>query len=922
MDQGRMDHIAEIRLIRRASTYLGRLLNRAEHMDWLWSRNNLMRRYPLTELYRDLSDTAAQGEKFEDLARALREFKQRHFLRIGGRELLGLADFSETVRQLSELAGVALQVAQEALLERPGLWCGREEDFEEAARSLRENPVSVMGLGKLGGNELNYVSDVDLVFFKRHSGGRGGHRRFCQALCRLVGEQFEGDKVFATDLRLRPMGKDGELVPPMEAAAEYYLNSGRAWERQALLKARPVAGDRGLGRAFLQEVAPFVFRRFMDFQALEELQGMRDRILAEQKREERDLFRDVKLGRGGIREIEFTVQSFQLIYGGRYRELDEPNTLACLDKLRKLELMPEEAVLQMQRDYIFLRRVEHWLQLDQNRQTRRVPQSEADRERLATALGFANGARTFTEELAACGDRVHEHFTALFGSGKRRQESEDEEQETGNRERKTGEQASGIGDGAGDVRAYSQSLEHALADFPLPLKRMVASALESFSGVGEELFSKQVSRMERFVRQVASRPGLARMLESAPDWLEQVMRGTLRSGMVASLLAHQPALVEGIASAGGVEQPFSGWSRRGESILAGCHVFDEAMEWIRRLRNERLLMLALAEQEGRISAEEACEELTDLADFVIRHTYDWVRVHLGLPEDLPLAVLALGKLGSREFGYLSDLDLMFVYQPPGGAEQEAMPQKVVRLAQRLMRMLSTPLQEGPGYSVDAELRPSGSYGPLAVTRQAWQDYYTHHADVWEIQALLRLRAVAGDPELGRALEATARDLCSVSRGGESVWPRMCHLRRRMENERGRDGPETADIKLGYGGVTDLEFLVQAGQLLGCGGAAREQGSVLLAMEPVLRDLGFSEDRARTLRRILVTYRSLEHRLQLDADRSSPLVSAGRLASLQQLGLWPPKGEELYQLRTWADLRRMRQLVRGCWSPFCPGESGE
>jgi glutamate-ammonia-ligase adenylyltransferase len=706
------------------------------------------------------------------------------------------------------------------------------------------------------------------------------------------------------------MGKDGELVPPMEAAAEYYLNSGRAWERQALLKARPVAGDRSLGRAFLQEVAPFVFRRFMDFQALEELKGMRDRILAELKRTERDLFQDVKLGRGGIREIEFTVQSFQLIYGGRYRELDEPNTLACLDRLRKLELLPEDAAGQLQRDYRFLRRVEHWLQLDQNRQARRIPESEADRRRLATALGFGDDVRAFAEELEASGNRVHDHFTALFRTG-------DGRQETGNR----GQARKGTAERAGEVQAesasaYSLSLERVLAGFSGPVREMVLSALDDFGGVEEELFSKLVSRIERFFRQVASRPGLARMLEAGPQWLDQVIRGILRSGMVASLVSHQPALVEGIASAGGVGQGFEQWRQRGESIIAGCHVFDEAMEWIRRLRNERLLMLALAEQEGAISAERASGELSDLADFVIRHTYEWVRLRVGLAEDLPLAIMALGKLGSREFGYLSDLDLMFVYEPSGG-EQEMIPEKVVRLAQRLMRMLSTPLQEGPGYSVDAELRPSGSYGPLAVTRKSWEQYYTHEADIWEIQALLRLRTVAGDPELGRGLEEKARSLCAVQRSEEDVWPRLCHLRHRMETERGQDGPEAADIKLGYGGVADLEFLVQGGQLLGCGGeAARGQGSVLRQMEPVLLDLGFSRERTQNLHRILATYRSLEHRLQFDTDRSSPTVTSWRLSSLQQLGLWPPEGEDLFDLRNWTDLTRMRQRVRGCWTPFC------
>lgn len=901
----------DLDFIRNNSAYLGRLLRRREYLRWLGEQNNLLRRYPLTELYRDLKSTASSSEcDFRGLQQGFREFKQRHFLRIGGRDLLGMDDFSRTTLQVSELAEVALQVAVEVLGERPELWCCGMEP-QEAKTVLRNSPVVVLGLGKLGGRELNYASDVDLLLLKRYSGEVSAHRRFCQTLCRLLGDQEAGDRVFKVDLRLRPMGKDGELVPPMEAASEYYLNSGQAWERQVLLKARPVAGERGLGKSFVQEVRPFVFRRFLDFQALEELQGMRDRILAELKQSERDLLQDVKLGRGGIREIEFLVQSFQLIYGGRYPELSDPNTLSCLGKLEQLGLTSPDLVRQLESDYVFLRRVEHWLQLDQNRQVRRVPEEGSDLQRLASALGWQGEPWELLQGLRECGERIHSHFAALFQSGSRAggeaSFSGEDREETGPSALRTLEQIPG-------------ALNEALSLFSDRFRQRIASVLEEFARGREELSPQIISRLERFLRQASSRTGLARMLDAGPDWLEDVLRGTIRSGMVASLLAHNPALVEGISTAGRVEQGFESWSRRGESILGDCHVYDEAMEWIRRLRNERILMIALAEQKGRLSAEQASEELSSLADFVIRHTYAWVRHRVGLGPDLPLAVLTLGKLGSREFGYLSDLDLMFVYDPPPGEDEEMIPERVVRVIQRLMRMLSTPLQEGPGYVVDAQLRPTGNYGPLTVTRKAWEEYYCREADIWELQALLRLRSVAGNHELGRYLEQLAHRICFVPRPQGEVRSRLCHLRRRMERERSQDRENAIDVKLGYGGVADLEFMVQGAQLiLGHASPHLAQRRTSFLVETASRELGFSEQSAANLRLILHTYRSLEHRLQLESNRTSSRVTAAQLQKLQQVGLWPPQ-EGHSSVNTWEELKALQRRVRNCWSYFC-GEYG-
>ena len=352
--------MTEIEHIRKCSQYLSILLrNNSDYEEWLLAESNIKRKYPLASLYSSLGLEVERARSFNDLLRIFRGFKQRHFLRIGARDFCRYAELSETTGQLSDLAAVALQVGLDVLSAHPELWVWNSE--LEAWRQLKGRvPLVVLGLGKLGGHELNYVSDIDLIFLhpdteedERGYGplpattpeGRENFivllSRFVHRLSRLLSDQFEGDRVFHVDFRLRPEGKEGILVPSMSGALEHYLLRGRAWERQMLLKCRPVAGERSEGSAFIRELRPFVFRRFLDFQALGELKEMRSRILSESVRFRPGTRFDVKLGIGGIREIEFLVQSMQLIYGGRNPELDEPNTLRCLEKLSGLGLLPE-----------------------------------------------------------------------------------------------------------------------------------------------------------------------------------------------------------------------------------------------------------------------------------------------------------------------------------------------------------------------------------------------------------------------------------------------------------------------------------------------------------------------------------------------------------------------------------------------------
>ncbi len=390
--------------------------------------------------------------------------------------------------------------------------------------------------------------------------------------------------------------------------------------------------------------------------------------------------------------------------------------------------------------------------------------------------------------------------------------------------------------------------------------------------------------------------------------------------------------MEGIPDSGSFN-PFEDWRKRAEKIIQGAQTFEEIFEWIRRLRNERMLVLALSDlfadwslAEGQSKREEIERELSLLADFIVSHTYDQVCRMLGEEESASLSVFALGKLGSREMSYLSDLDLMFVYEPQEKEQKDQIPRNIVRLIQRFMRMLSTPLQEGPGYSVDARLRPTGNYGPLTVTRQRWEQYYAKEADNWEIQALLRLRCVAGDARLGEYIENAARGICFVPRDPSQVWPRICDMRRRILEERSREKQGEFDLKTGSGGIIELEFLVQGMQLTFAHNYSLLRRGKIKANLPLalseIKDLLLSEqswgkEKMELISWIFDIYRDLEHCLQLLTNSGSAKISQTGLQYFLQNRIVSSGADSFpLGLETWADLQKMRRQVSSLWQAIC------
>jgi glutamate-ammonia-ligase adenylyltransferase len=457
-----------------------------------------------------------------------------------------------------------------------------------------------------------------------------------------------------------------------------------------------------------------------------------------------------------------------------------------------------------------------------------------------------------------------------------------------------------------------------LSAFPASLEKTILGIVNEFGSFSDhELRERILVRVERYFSQVSRRPGLMRVFHTPASWLGDFCKGLAASELLAVLLTHHPGLVEGVATASGICPGFASWEKAGVRLLRTIDDYAESLEWIRRLKNERLLQLALADLRGDFSHEVLERELSSLADFVMQHTYERVRRNLGLDSDIPLAVLALGRLGSQEMSYLSDLDLVFVYQPRPDEPDDLIPAQVVRFVQRFMRMLSTPLHEGPGYAVDARLRPTGTYGPLIVTRSSWLDYYRHQADLWEVQALLRVRNVAGSRELGVWIEEQAQEICYRKRDSEEVWSRICHLRGRMQQERSEEKGEQIDIKLGLGGLADLEFLAQGYALTNGYRIPSLRGrSVRSALRSVLENVPNLQGSALEVMAAFETLRSLEHRLRLHRDLAASRLNPQMFEALKHLRLWPPR-HGATDIEDWLDLIRLRRRVRSALQHFCP-----
>ena len=402
--------------LKKSSGYIHGLLKNGDIYNWAWERENIFRSFDLTEFWQDIQEITQQADSCRDLLLCYRRFKQRHVVRIAARELFELDSFTDTTAQLSYLAQVCLQSGMNVLKEHPSWWMDENSDHEQVLEYLSE--LTVLAMDRLAGYEMDYVSEVSLICLhnlgsrKELSGKKQERQEYLHLFVRyLVGmlHDFEqGERVFPVDLRLRPDDQNGESIPYVHKALNYYQIYGPPRERKYFVKSRPVAGNKRLGEYFLHELQPFVFQVFSDAQIINDIRDRRDNILRQQNYPDKSESYDVRLGKGGLDELEFMVQVFQLLYGGYYKSLQHSNTLTALDKLLEMELISFKQASDLKYAYIFLRRVEHWIQLQVNNQSGRLPESEQGLKRLAWITGFGEGYRDFGQEIKFCTSRVQE----------------------------------------------------------------------------------------------------------------------------------------------------------------------------------------------------------------------------------------------------------------------------------------------------------------------------------------------------------------------------------------------------------------------------------------------------------------------------------------------------------------------------------
>jgi glutamate-ammonia-ligase adenylyltransferase len=798
----------------------------------------------------------------------LRRFKEREYLRIAVADFLRKTDLSAVVRSLSLLADVlidrALRSARARLEARHGEPSARNDRGE-----IERSGFVVLALGKLGGEELNYSSDIDLIYlFDRDGETRGTgasaegavpnrayFARLAADLTRLIGDASPGGEVFRVDLNLRPGGRDGDLAISLNAAVAYYRNWAEPWERQALMKARPVAGDVELGRRFLQAVEPLVYAPTPDPYLPLAIGAMKDRIdarLSETGTSERD----VKLGRGGIRELEFAVQALQLQRGGADPWLRQGNTLLALHRLATRDLVGVAEYASLGEAYTFLRDTEHRLQLGRNRQTALLPADPAAWAPLARSLFLPHEpqpdeTRAFAADLERHRDSVRAFYDSVIGRAAQRALGGEGPDLLLDRMDDAALPTRLAAFGFADPTALTkplQSLRRLLDPARLDpgtaqaLRRttpaLLQAALESPSP------RRALQHLEEMFSALQADPASFRRVTEKPERLAPMVRLAGRSELFAALLRRQPELLAELEDRGRrVRGPDEEQSARTLAAALTAAGPGEKGGALRRWHQAELAGIVLGDLNRQAGLRESFRSLSHLADRTVDACLLLARdeVFPGAPDQAPrIAAVGLGRLGSCEMDYDSDLDLLFLCEPEGEdtAEQRAAASRVCEAA---VRLLSTLSRDGQLYQVDLRLRPCGSKGELVASPAGLEAYFAHDAEIWEMQSFLKARDAAGDRELGR--RAVRRTEAAVLLRGSALPPAqlaaaVADMRRRQREQRGGP-PGSRRLKHGPGGLSDIDFAIEFLQLRH--GVVSPEGRDTRRMLERLHDLGHLAD---------------------------------------------------------------------------------
>jgi glutamate-ammonia-ligase adenylyltransferase len=835
-----MRWLAELPRVLAASEFAAAaLLQDPGALTWLWQREDGARSG-------DAEARAIAASTEAEAVFELRVWRRRELLRIAWREIVGRAGVAETLHDLSDFADAAIRVASDiaARLLSPVFGTPR-------SRSGASVPMIVLGMGKLGGRELNFSSDIDLILLFAEEGETDGARataneeyfqRLGRSFIRLLDQRTDQGFVFRVDMRLRPFGESGPLVVSLAALEDYLQQHGRDWERYAWVKARAIVGADAYAATYRDGVKPFVYRRYLDFGVFESLRDMKAMIAREVAR--RELDQDLKLGKGGIREIEFIVQSFQLVRGGGDRRLQNPSLLDVLPILAGAKLLPRAAIDELREAYLLLRRAENLLQIIRDEQTHALPAGEVDRLRLAAGLR-ANLAEPYDWPAAAtlldaARESAAKAFEALVFGGPegplaRADASLDWLAQDG---AQLAVELAGIGFPDGEIAAVTAVLVSYRDAAPYGKldevgRRRLRVILDRLlrAAAGAAAPALVTARVLRILEAIGARSSYLALLKEQPAALARLIDVCAISGFLARQIAEFPLLLDELIDVNAFEELPSreGFARelaaRTERLPSGDP--ERQVEALREFQKAAVFAVALADLTGRLPLMTVSDRLTDIAELIVQCCMDlaWEQItaiygvpECGEPGAAPrvarVAVVGYGKLGGIELGYGSDLDLVFLHDSTGEIQQTRGNRTIdngvffLRLGQRIVHLLTMHSASGRLYEVDMRLRPNGKGGFLMTGIDSFERYQHDDAWTWEHQALLRARAVAGDARLcARFSNARLRAL-SVDVRRETLRVDVMEMRARMRRELSLSRDGRFDIKQDAGGLADIEFLVQ------------------------------------------------------------------------------------------------------------------
>ncbi|MBV1807917.1 bifunctional [glutamate--ammonia ligase]-adenylyl-L-tyrosine phosphorylase/[glutamate--ammonia-ligase] adenylyltransferase [Pseudomonas viridiflava] len=877
----------------------------------------LERSFSAGELRGQIADALSTATTDDELGRNLRRQRMRHQVRIIWRDLTRQADLIETCRDLSDMADACIDLAchwlHERLCQQFGTPTGRRTGLPQQ--------MVILGMGKLGAVELNLSSDIDLIFGYPEGGETVGVKRpldnqeffirLGQRLIKALDPVTVDGFVFRVDMRLRPYGSSGALVLSFNALEQYYQDQGRDWERYAMIKARVVGGDQKAGAELLEMLRPFVYRRYLDFSAIEALRTMKQLIQQEVKR--KGMAENIKLGAGGIREVEFIAQAFQLIHGGRDLSLQQRPLFKVLKTLEGQGYLPSAVTEELREGYEFLRYTEHAIQAIADRQTQMLPDNEQDQARIALMMGFSDWA-SFHERLMYWRGRVSWHFRQVIADP----DSDPDDEQEDDSEVIVGGEWLPLWEESQDEEAASRQLSQAgFVNAETAIKHLAnlrsSPHLRSMQRLSRERLDAFIPRLlaqavehakpdlvlERvlpLVEAVARRSAYLVLLTENPDALRRLLTLCAASPWIAEQIARFPLLLDELLNEGRLFNPplapELAAELRERLIRIPEDDLEQQMEALRHFKLAHSLRVAASEITGSLPLMKVSDYLTWLAEAILEQVLALAWRHSvarhGTPSrpdgtlcDPGFVIVGYGKVGGIELGHGSDLDLVFIHDgdpqtETDGARPIDSAQFFTRLGQRIIHLLTTQTNSGQLYDVDMRLRPSGASGLLVSSLGAFARYQDKEAWTWEHQALVRARVLTGSPDVGREVEKVRADVLGRERDLDKLRAEVSEMRAKMRDNlgsrltaagRGANAFESSmpfDLKQDAGGIVDIEFMVQYAALAW----SREHPGLLQYTDNIrilegLEEAGLLPDAdASLLREAYKAYRSAAHRQAL------------------------------------------------------------